>query len=365
MEYDYLLGIIEKYDAQINELFEKRMAAAEEMTRINNRMESMGETLIRKSGEDESRYKMETRFFQAMLKSLENKHKYRILTETSNLYDENANLDKSDNIKTVCYQGLPCSYSESAAKSLFKDAELTNRATFEDVFRAVYQGEAHMGIVPIENSTAGYINDVYDLLLRYDLFINHTYVKKVDHCLAGIQETDLSIIREVCSHPQALAQCREFIKNSGYAEVTEINTAVAAQKTAMMNRKDLACICSEEAAEHYGLKILRTQINQKEQNYTRFAAVSRKIVVEKDHNKVSIVFNVSHETGTLSEVLSTFAYYGCNLSYINSRPNLIKPWEYMFYLDFEGNLADRRIKSMLTQLKTELPYMKVLGSFKA
>ncbi|MEL7648953.1 MAG: prephenate dehydratase domain-containing protein [Sedimentibacter sp.] len=364
MEYDYLLGTIERCDAQINKLFQKRMAAAEELTRINNRMESIDETTGRQPAEDESRYEMETRFFQAMVKSLENKHRYRILPETSNIYEKNANLDKSD-VKIVCYQGLPCSYSESAAKSLFKDAELTNRETFEDVFKAVYQGEAHMGIVPIENSTAGYINDVYDLLLRYDLFINHTYVKKVDHCLAGIQETDLSSIREVCSHPQALAQCREFTKNSGYAEVTEINTAVAAQKTAMMNRKDLACICSEEAAEHYGLKILRTHINHKEQNYTRFAAVSRRMAVEEDHNKVSIVFNVSHETGTLSEVLSTFAYYGCNLSYINSRPNLIKPWEYMFYLDFEGNLANRHIQSMLTQLKTELPYMKVLGSFKA
>ena len=359
MEYDYLMEQINEYESAMKDLFEKRMAAAEKIILLKNSMPIENDN--NEADKSNSGYGMEYKFFNNMQKSLENKYKYRILPDVEKLYGEcHGKLD----IQTVCYQGIPCSYSESAAKALFSGTTLINRASFEDVFKAVYEGTADIGIVPIENSTAGYINDVYDLLLKYDLFINRTYVKKVDHCLACIPDAEYGDIREVVSHPQALAQCRDYIKNRGFKSYDEINTAVAAQKTAQMNNKDIACICSVEAAEHYGLKILDEKINNQEQNYTRFAAVSKNLVIEESHNKVSIVFNVAHETGTLSEVLSTFAYYGCNLSYINSRPNLKSPWEYMFYLDFEGNLSDGRIKSMLKQLKTELPYMKILGSFR-
>jgi chorismate mutase/prephenate dehydratase len=293
---------------------------------------------------------------------MDNRYRYKMNPVLEKL---NPGCREKNEVKVVCYQGLECSYSESAAKSMFGGAKLINRLTFEDVFKSVFEETADIGIVPIENSTAGYINDVYDLLLKYDLFINHTYEKKVDHCLASSSEADIEDIREVYSHPQALAQCSEYITRNKLVACNEINTAVAAQKTAALNKKNAACICSEEAAMLYGLKIIEKQINDQKKNYTRFAAVSKKLLVEDNHNKVSIVFNVLHETGSLSEVLSTFAYYGCNLSYINSRPNRISTWEYMFYVDFEGNLCDKKIKSMLSQLKTELPYMKVLGSFKA
>lgn len=348
MDYDYLIGKLNDYDAAMKDLFEKRMAVLEE--------------IILADKERTGDYDMEYKYFLNMQKSMDMRYKYKL----------NPVLEKLDfgcrekkEVEVVCYQGLECSYSESAAKSLFSEAKLINRLTFEDVFKSVFEGTADIGIVPIENSTAGYINDVYDLLLKYDLFINHTYEKKVDHCLACCIDTNPEDIREVYSHPQALAQCSEYIAKHKFIGKDEINTAIAAQKTAELNKKSTACICSEEAAKLYGLKIIEKQINDQKKNYTRFAAVSKKLLVEDNHNKVSIVFNVLHETGSLSEVLSTFAYYGCNLSYINSRPNRISTWEYMFYVDFEGNLCDNKIKSMLSQLKTELPYMKILGSFKA
>jgi chorismate mutase/prephenate dehydratase len=356
MDYDYLKKKLNDYDASMKELFQKRMAVLEEIILADKNVSSP--QFLEKAGD----YDMEYEYFLNMQKSMDNRYKYKLNPVLDKL---NTGCREKNEVKVVCYQGLECSYSESAAKSLFNGAKLINRLTFEDVFKSVFEETADIGIVPIENSTAGYINDVYDLLLKYDLFINHTYEKKVDHCLACSHDAELDDIKEVYSHPQALAQCSEYITRNKLVTVNEINTAVAAQKTAALNKKNAACICSQEAAERYGLKIIEKQINDQKKNYTRFAAVSKKLLVEDNHNKVSIVFNVLHETGSLSEVLSTFAYYGCNLSYINSRPNRISTWEYMFYVDFEGNLCDKKIKSMLSQLKTELPYMKVLGSFKA
>ncbi len=356
MDYGCLMGKLNDYDASMKDLFQKRMAVLEEIILADKN--ASGTECLERAGD----YDMEYKYFLNMQKSMDNRYKYKLNPVLEKL---NPGCREKSAVKVVCYQGLECSYSESAAKSLFNEAKLINRLTFEDVFKSVYGETSDIGIVPIENSTAGYINDVYDLLLKYDLFINHTYEKKVDHCLACCLDTKTEDIMEVYSHPQALAQCSEYITKNNLRAIDEINTAVAAQKIAELNKKNAACICSAEAAKLYGLKIIEEQINDQKQNYTRFAAVSRKLLVEDNHNKVSIVFNVLHETGSLSEVLSTFAYYGCNLSYINSRPNRINTWEYMFYVDFEGNLSDNKIKSMLSQLKTELPYMKILGSFKA
>lgn len=271
-------------------------------------------------------------------------------------------MNNVSEINTVCYQGLPYSYSQCVAKSLFNDKNLVCKETFEDVFKDVFDGTADVGVVPVENTTAGYVNEVYDLLLKYDLYINYNYVKKVDHCLAGTMDASIHDIKEVHSHPQALMQCSEYIKKHRFIVENELNTAVAAKNTAQMNNKSIACICSEEAAHNYGLKILDSCINPNE-NYTRFAAISRNLTTKEEQDRVSIVFSVPHEVGTLSNVLSQFARYNINLCYIYSRPDLGSPWKYLFYLDFEGNILEPNIKSILNELKNELPFLKILGSF--
>lgn len=272
----------------------------------------------------------------------------------------NINLD----INTVCYQGLPYSYSECAAKSLFNDKNLVYKETFEDVFKDVWEGMADTGVVPVENSTAGYVNEVYDLLLKYDLYVNRSYIKKVDHCLAAIKDTCIDNIKEVHSHPQALIQCKEYIKTHGFQVKNELNTAVAAKKIYDLNMRTAACICSKEAAENYSLKILDDNINPK-QNYTKFAAISRNLVTNENHNRISIVFSVSHEAGTLNNVLSIFTGYNVNLSSIYSRPDLKSPWKYLFYLEFEGNLLSEDVKNIINQLNEQLTFVKILGSFQA
>ncbi|MDW7667365.1 MAG: prephenate dehydratase domain-containing protein [Bacillota bacterium] len=266
-------------------------------------------------------------------------------------------------VKKVSYQGLPFSYSEITSKTLFNNAALVNKESFEDVFKDVHEGNTDIGVVPIENTKAGYVNEVYDLLLKYNLYINYGYIKKIDHCLAGTPDSKLEDIREVHSHPQALMQCREYLKNNNLKIVNEVNTAVAAKK--INDRKDntIACLCSVEAAKYYGLKILKEKLNPKE-NYTRFGAISKDLLAEKNHNRISILFKVPHEAGALNEVISLFAKNNLSLSSIYSRPDMNSPWKYLFYLDFDGNILDNSILSMLNKLKEELPYLKILGSYK-
>ena len=273
-------------------------------------------------------------------------------------------MDKELNNGIVCYQGLPYSYSESAARTMFGDKTLIHKETFEDVFREVYEDRADIGVVPLENSTAGHVQEVYDLLMEYNLYINYSYIKKVDHCLAGIRDGELKDVKEIYSHPQALMQCREFIKENGYMAKNEINTAVAAKKVFEMNNKNAACICSVEAAENYGLKILKENINSEKLNYTKFGAISKKLETKQDHNRVSIVFTVPHEVGTLHEVMSIFAQNNVNLSYIYSRPDVGSLWKYLFYMDFEENIIKPEIQAILERMKKELPIMKILGSYR-
>ncbi|MDW5299720.1 MAG: prephenate dehydratase domain-containing protein [Sedimentibacter sp.] len=368
MEYNYLMEQIKENDEAMKDLFIKRMAMLEKISLIENKKcSNSNENSVGINNETESllnnKYSMEYNCFMKNLLSIENKNKYNLLLNRNDI--EKIQCSEIIKIQNVCYQGLPYSYSESAAKALFKNSAFINKPSFEEVFKTVYGGAADVGVVPIENSTAGYINEVYDLLLKYDLYINYTYVKKVDHCLAGVADAAIEDITEVYSHPQAILQCKEYIARHGIKHVEEINTAVAARNIAKLNDKHIACICSTEAAINYGLKIIDKQINQQKNNYTRFAAISKKLIYEEDHNRISIVFNVPHKIGSLDEVLSLFTYYNCNLSYIYSRPNLRSPLEYMFYLDFEGNISNNNIKSILYQLKNELPFMKILGSFKA
>jgi len=265
-------------------------------------------------------------------------------------------------VKRVSYQGLPFSYSEITSKKLFKNAMLINKESFEDVFKDVHKGNTDIGVVPIENTKAGYVNEVYDLLLKYNLYINYGYIKKIDHCLAGIPNSNIEDVKEVHSHPQALMQCKDYLKNNNLKIVNEINTAVAAKKIKDLKDKTTACLCSVEAARHYGLKILKEKLNPKE-NYTRFGAISKDLLAEKNHNRISILFKVPHEAGALNEVISLFAQHNLSLSSIYSRPDMSSPWKYLFYLDFDGNILNDCVLSILNKLEKELPYLKILGSY--
>ena len=236
--------------------------------------------------------------------------------------------------KTVFYQGVPGAYQELAARALFPSCEPQNVPTWEQVFQSVRDGKADIGVVPVENTTAGTVSEVYDLLLDYDLYINRSYIKKISHCLAAVPGTKLEDVKRVCSHPHALPQCHSFISAHDLEAIEVANTAIAAQNVQKKGDKSLAAICSQEAAVRYGLDILAEGINDMQHNETRFIAVSKTLTCQPEDNRIEIAFHIPNASGTLITVLDTIAHYGIDMTEIHSRP-----------------------------LKEELPYIKVIGSY--
>ena len=217
--------------------------------------------------------------------------------------------------------------------------------------------------MPVENTTAGTVSEVYDLLLDYDLSINRSYIKKISHCLAAVPGTKLEDVKRVCSHPHALPQCHSFISAHDLEAIEVANTAIAAQNVQKKGDKSLAAICSQEAAVRYGLDILAEGINDMQHNETRFIAVSRTLTCQPEDNRIEIAFHIPNASGTLITVLDTIAHYGIDMTEIHSRPLKDSPWCYVFYVDFTGNMRDHAVQSLLYQLHEELPYIKVIGSY--
>lgn len=265
--------------------------------------------------------------------------------------------------KNVYYQGVPGAYQELAARALFPDLEPKYLPTWIEVFQYVRDGKADVGVVPVENSTAGTVSEVYDLMLEYDLFINRCYIKKISHCLAGVPGSTLDAVRCVLSHPHALPQCYGFINEHRFAMREVANTAMAAQQVRESGEPTLAAICSREAAERYGLAILAEGINDIKHNETRFIAVSRTMTSMPEDTRMEIAFHIPNIPGSLDGVVGIFADYGIDMTNIYSRPLKDSLWCYVFYIDFIGNMRDNKIQSLLYQLHEELPYIKIIGSY--
>ena len=265
--------------------------------------------------------------------------------------------------KNIYYQGVPGAYQELAARALFPQCEPVNVPTWEQVFCAVRDGVADVGVVPVENTTAGTVSEVYDLLLEYGLYINRSYIRKISHCLAAVPGARLHDIQSVCSHPHALPQCHAFIAEHGLEAIEVANTAIAAQQVQQRADRRFAAICSREAAERYGLVVLAEGINDQKHNETRFIAVSRTLTALPQDNRIEIAFHIPNVAGSLGAVLDTISHYGIDMTSIYSRPLRDSPWCYVFYIDFTGNMREHAVRSLLYQLYEELPYIKVIGSY--
>lgn len=360
---------IDKIDLEIKELFQRRMEisvkVAENKAITGDKIlkpEREKEIIQRLSeGMDESIRTLYISFIKKIMEVSRSRQYSKILELKDNYH---ISFEKEyPEIKKVCYQGLPKSYSEMTSEIMFADCESYPVASFEDVFHEINEGRAQIGILPMNNSTAGGINEVFDLLLKYDLYINYSHIFSIQHCLAGIQGTSPESIKEVYSHPQALLQCSEYIKEKRMTARESSNTAVAAKLVADKNHPSIGAICSKEAVEKYGLLALADGINHNKNNATKFVAISKKLIANESHNRISMVFSSSHKSGSLASVLGIFNDFGINLTEIHSRPNLENPWEYFFYIDFAGNLMEENTKALFYQLSEELPFVKILGSY--
>ncbi len=264
----------------------------------------------------------------------------------------------------VTFQGERGAFAEDAAVSFFGDAELVTYRHLEDVFISVLKGEADFGVVAAENSLAGSINETYDLLLEHDVNIYGEIELRINHCLVALPGERLADIKTVYSHPQALAQCEDFLRKELDAEVVPTyNTAAAAKRIREEGLKGCAAIASRRAAQIYGLEVLAENIETSEDNYTRFFVISRLKPAPAAKNKTSLVFSTKNVPGALYACLGAFANRNINLTKLESRPSKKKPWEYVFYVDFEGHVEDEVCHQALVELKEKTNFMKVLGSY--
>ncbi|MFT3922498.1 MAG: prephenate dehydratase [Myxococcales bacterium] len=270
----------------------------------------------------------------------------------------------------VAYQGVDGAYSHLAAMRHFgpRGGEVVFRGypSFRAMMEAVRDGQAHYGVLPIENTTAGSINDAYDLLAQMDLSVVGEEIQKVEHCLVALEAIPVNRIRRVFSHPQALAQCSNFLGSLTDCHVEAyIDTALSVQRVGREQDLSQAAIASEEAARRYGLVVIKRDIANQKENFTRMMiiAATPEKVDARVAAKTSLILATKHEQGALLSCLDSLASRGCNLTKIESRPRPHTPWEYLFYLDFEGNIDDPSVAEALEELREKTSYLRLLGCY--
>ena len=366
---------IDRIDSEIVRLFERRMKVSEDVAeyKIHTGKQVLDpvrerdklKTLRAQAHGEFNALGVQELFQQVM--AISRKRQYQLLTEEG--VDEPRDYHMTDSLPlndvTVVFQGVEGAYSYAAMRAYFPD-EIRNYhvKTFRDAMEEVSAGRADYAVLPIANSTQGIVTDIYDLLTEYQLYIVGEQVVKADHVLLGIPSSSVAEIRTVYSHPQALAQCRKYLdEHPQWKQIKVENTAVAAKK--IQEEKDCtsAAIASKEAAQFYGLKILKDKIYHNTQNSTRFIIISKHPVYEKKAERISICFELPHKTGSLYNMLSHIIYNGLNMTRIQSRPIVGRNWEYRFFLDFDGNLEESAVKNALRGIKQEANMLRILGNY--
>lgn len=301
------------------------------------------------------------------LMAMSRKLQYQLLTEKGALgklpFIAVEELDWKNS--RIVFQGTEGSYSQEAMFRYFgKEINSFHVQKFRDAMEAIEEGSADFAVLPIENSTAGAVDEVFDLLVEFENYIVDELVLPVRHALAGLPDATLSDIERVYSHPQALMQSARYLdEHRDWQQISVANTAVAARKVLEDDDVKKAAICSEHAAEVYGLKVLDREINDNPANSTRFIIVTNQKIFRKNASKISICFEVSHESGSLYHMLSHFIYNDLNMTKIESRPIEGRPWEYRFFVDFDGNMADPAVKNAIRGLREESRNLKILGNY--
>ena len=263
----------------------------------------------------------------------------------------------------VAFQGERGAFSEDAVITFFGEAELYPHRYIGDVFEAVLKDNVDFGVVPVENSQAGSINDTYDLLLSYPLNIFGEIHLRISHCLMSLPGETLDRIKVVYSHPQALAQCEEFLRKLKAEIAPTYDTAGSAKRIKETGLKGCAAVASKRAAQIYGLEILAEKIETNPNNYTRFFVISKKRAEPSARSKTSLVFGTRNIPGALYGCLGAFATRNINLTKLESRPSRDKPWEYIFYVDFEGSVDDAIWQQAMAELKQLTNFLKILGTY--
>ncbi len=265
----------------------------------------------------------------------------------------------------VACQGIEGANSSIACDKLFSRANIMYLANFDGVFKAVDEGLCKYGILPIENSLHGSVTEVYDLMGKYDFQIVKSVKVKINHTLLAKRGVKIENITEVYSHPQALAQCSEFFKKHPHIKARSYeNTGLAAEMVANSDRDDIAAIADKGCRELYSLDMITDNIQNSDNNHTRFICISKKAEIYAGADKISLMFTTPHRPGALYNIISKFSSVGVNLSKLESRPIPGKDFEFMFYVDFDANVNDPTVQKLLIQLQSSCDIFSYLGSYK-
>ena len=344
---------IDAIDEELIALFKRRMDCAKE---VGYYKKERGIPVLNQQRENEilaevqqkgGEYGAAARLLFANLMELSRALQHNIVCSGQALRDTITHAREMPSVSgiTVAYQGIKGANSYDAARD------------------AVDRREATFGILPVENSTAGSVSTVYDLILKHRFYIVGALDMPIEHCLAALRQSTLEDIEIVWSHPQALAQCESYIASHNLTPVPKANTAVAARDTAKEKRLNVAAICSPNAAREYGLQILDTGLQDNAYNTTRFIVISKQLYIAPDANKISLCFSLPHVKGSLYNLLCRFNSLGLNLTKIESRPAKGRDFEYIFYLDFTGSVHSENVIDLLSQLSEEMPEFSFLGNY--
>lgn len=362
-------------DRQIVDLFQKRMEICGEVAEYKistgkkvfdrGRERNKIETLTGLSDNEFNKLCIAELFQQIM--SMSRKMQYQILAKNGQAgrlpFIAVEEIERS-RVKVV-FQGVEGAYSQAAMKEFFSEnIAAFNVENWRDAMDAIAEGSADFAVLPIENSTAGSVSDMYDLLMEYENYIVGEQIIRCQHTLLGLPGTDLSKIQRVYSHPQALSQCKEFLgTHREWKQIPMGNTAMAARKIKAEGDMTQAAIASAFAGECFGLKVLKEGIYDNEANSTRFIIVTNQRIFKWNAKKISISFELPHISGSLYNILSHFIYNNLNMTKIESRPLPGRNWEYRFFLDFEGNLNDGAVKNALRGIREESQNLRILGNY--
>jgi len=366
---------IDDIDSQIIRLYEKRMRLTTEVAEYKI---STGKQVLDKTREleklnraeeqvedEKNRYGVRELFEQIM--AMSRKRQYQLMVSAG--LGEKIEFQLVDRLPfekgKIVYQGVEGAYSQIAMQAYFgKEIDSFHVDTWRDAMEAISNGEADYAVLPIENSSAGIVSENYDLLAEYGHYIAAEQTIKVESALLGVPGAEISDITCVYSHPQSFLQSVDFLnEHKDWEQIKLVNNAVSAKKVSEEGKKNQAAIASPVNAELYGLKILKERVNYSTENSTRFIIVTGKKVYTKDAKKISICFEIPHESGSLYRMLSHFIFNNINMVKIESRPIKDKSFEYRFFVEFEGKLTDGAVQNALKGLKEEASSVKILGNY--
>lgn len=376
MNIDNLRSQIDKIDTQLVELFKNRMQISLEIAKYKkasgmpvfdvSRERSLLHKVSESAGSD---FEVYMRVFFSMLMDVSRSYQHKFLADTSKLGEKiQTAVEQTPKLfpekAVVACQGMEGAFSQYACDKLFAIPNIMYFTSFENVIQAVSSGLCRYGVLPIENSTAGSVNQIYDLLQHHNVNIVRTARIQVAHTLLVNKGVTLGDVKEIISHEQALAQCSAFLATLKNVKITVAeNTAAAAQYVAESKRRDVAAISSKSCAELYGLSVIADGLQNNDGNYTRFICISNQLEIYPGANRTSFMMVIPHKPGALYRVLVRFYALGMNLVKLESRPMPGRNFEFMFYFDVESSVYSPELLQLIGELESQIEDFRYLGSY--